>query len=188
MEYGPQYRRRNSLRLKNYDYSSPGAYFLTLRVHNKIKHQNVFGRVVNHQMELNHRGVIAQQYWSDIPKYYPDAILDAFCIMPNHIHGIIWIPNKSENLVGEIVVVGAEHCSAPTISSAPTTTTNYGKISKIIKSFKNAVTKAVRATEDSFFGWQRSFYDHIIRNEIALNRIREYIENNPANWREKKDI
>lgn len=86
MKYNPEIHHRRSIRLKGYDYSQPGAYFVTIVTHQR---QCLFGEIVNNEMILNDYGKIAAQCWNDIPKHFPNAILDEFVIMPNHIHGII---------------------------------------------------------------------------------------------------
>lgn len=166
-------RKRN--RLAGYDYSTPGAYFVTICVKNVFRNQNIFGEIIDNKMQLNKTGEIAYQTWQEIPEHYDNIKLDEFIIMPDHIHGII-------------TVVGAEQCSALTPigtvrteqCSVLTVPTEYGKLSKIIKSFKNAVTNRLKLQyNEPPFVWQRSFYDHIVRDDEELNRIREYIINNP---------
>ncbi len=154
-------RRLSSLRLDDYDYSEEGIYFMTICTQD---HKNFFGRIENWKMVLNDVGKIAEKYWKEIPKHYENVQLGAFVIMPNHIHGLIEITNS----------VRTEQCSVPTKK-------NYGLISKIIKSFKNTVTKQIR-TFFPDFAWHRSFYDHIVRNDKELEKIHEYIIFNPEKW------
>ena len=161
-------KKRKQLRLKNYDYSQNGMYFVTICTQNK---KCFFGKVVDNEMILNIVGKIAQKYLKDIPKYYNGVSINEFIIMPNHIHLII-------ELCGDVV---AEHCSATTVNGK-----NYGLLSKIIKSYKNVVTKEVnKQFGKNNFKWQRSYYDHIIRKEESLQKIKEYIIINPQEW--KKD-
>jgi len=167
---------RKSTRLPGYDYSQPGYYFVTICVHLKYRQQLVFGAVRNGIMQLNEYGKIGDQYWREIPEHYENIFIDEYVIMPDHIHGIVIIQQNAN-------IVGAEQCSAPTMLL--TTRQNYGKLSKIVKSFKNAVTNKIRNTGFPDFPWQRSFHDRIIRNNGELNRIRQYIQNNPARWEEK---
>ncbi len=154
-------RERKLNRLPGFDYSSPGAYFVTICTKDRI---NWFGEIKNKRIELNVYGNVVSNTWSNIPKYYENVLLDEWIIMPNHLHGIIHI-------------VGDEHCSSPTGKN------NYGLISKIVKSFKEITLKTIRMKFKQIdFTWQRSFYDHIIRNEYSLFRIQEYIRNNPVKW------
>src|ERR1700757_2119468 len=162
-----QHLHRKLNRLKNYDYSRSGYYFVTLCTKNRIEH---FGKIENSKMILNQYGETAERYWKEIPNHYKNVEIDEFVIMPNHIHGIIIINDKFYD------TVGIEQCSVPT------------KLSKIVKSFKNVVTRIIcDQFQDYGFQWQRSFYDHIVRDEISLNKIREYIINNPLKWDLDKD-
>src|SRR5690606_30614049 len=130
-----------------------------------------FGEIKNGIMGLNEMGCIAAAFWQEIPLHYPNVFLDEWIIMPDHIHGIIIIDNVIPP------PVGAGHCPAPTGFAY------YGQLSKTIKSFKEACTKKIRQKAGGAgFGWQRSFYDHIIRDERSLNAIRRYIQKNPMKW------
>jgi REP element-mobilizing transposase RayT len=163
-------------RLKNYDYSECGSYFVTICAHNRIEY---FGKIKNNTMILNSCGEIVQKFWQEIPRYYNNVNLDVFAILPNHIHGIIMITNnKSAILTVQNNTVGTEHCSVPI-----KTTKNYGLLSKIVKSFKNVCIKTIRGKfKDHVFQWQRSFYDHVIRNEKSLENIQKYIIYNHLKW------
>jgi REP element-mobilizing transposase RayT len=136
----------------------------------------VFGKVENENMILNQYGKIAKDKWREIPEHYDYVDIDIFVIMPNHIHGIIIIkPQKNDT------IVGTEHCSVPTNKSKESK--NYGLLSKVIKSFKNTVTKDIKEiSPNKNFRWQRSFYDHVIRTDESLEEIRRYIEQNPLKW------
>jgi len=160
-------RQRKPLRLKNWDYSSKGYYFVTICSNDR---ENIFGSFVGtllacarDSIKLSNLGKIIQSNWLNIPENYKNIELDAFVIMPNHLHGILIISNRAQ------------------ASSAPT-------ISRIIRSFKSKVAnqylKLIYENNLNASGkiWQRSFHDHIIRNERSLYSIREYIEGNPENW------
>lgn len=165
-------KERKLNRLKEYDYSKCGYYFITICTKNGVE---CFGKIYNEEMVLNQYGKIAQEYWSEIPNIYNTVEIDEFIIMPNHIHGIIIISDDNNDRT--------EHCSVPT-----NTEPGYGLLSKVIKSFKNAVTKKIRQElSDNNFQWQRSFYDHVIRNEKSLYEIRRYIINNPLKWELEKN-
>jgi putative transposase len=158
MSYLSGPRKRN--RLPDYDYSSIGGYFLTIRLRSDI----LMGRVVKGKMVPNKLGTIVIDAWCQIPLHYRDVRLDEFMIMPDHIHGIIFVENNIKNS-------GLSH---------------YALVSKVVKSFKESVTKTVRRDiPESDFKWQRSFYDHIIRDEAELNAIRKYIIENPIKWNTK---
>ncbi len=150
-----------SARLKEYDYSTPNWYFVTI---NTKKHQEYFGEVKNGKMYLNELGKIVEEYWNKITEHYNMVQLDYFVIMPNHVHGII--------ILDYIVETG----HAPSLQKKTHTLGN------IIGSFKSAVTKQLHEHDEKHFTWQSRFYDRIIRNERELNAIRNYIEQNPLRW------
>lgn len=160
-------RQRKPNRLRQYDYSNGGYYFVTVCTKERGEW---FGKIENGKMALNELGKIASIYWADIPKYYPNITLDEWVIMPDHIHGIIVILSGS--------TVGTEQCSVRIKNI-----TDIVSLSQVIKSFKDVAIKQIRSDLENFcFLWQRSFYDHIIRSDVVLSRIREYIQNNPLNW------
>lgn len=172
MKYNPEKHHRRSIRLKGYDYSSPGAYFITICTKNR---KCLFGKIVNGQMILNEYGEMAKNFWVEIPSHFPHAKLDEFIVMPNHIHGIIII-NKN--------IVGANNHSPHSHSPQRISEFRSPKrtIGSIVRGFKIGVTKWFRQNTDIYNVWQRNYYEHIIRNDDELNRIREYINNNPLNW------
>ncbi len=142
-----------SARLKGYDYSQNGAYFITICAKNM---EHYFGGITGGEMVLSDAGIIAEKYWNEIPAHFPFAQLDAFAIMPNHIHGILLIAAPNE------------------MTGAPT-------IGAIINQFKRICTITAKKQHIPLF-WQSRFYDHIIRAEDEMNKIRGYIDANPQNW------
>ncbi len=160
-------RHRRSIRLQGYDYSQAGAYFVTVCTQNKTC---LFGEIVDDEMRLNEMGSTAERCWRAIPKHFHHATLDMFVIMPNHIHGIVLLDD-----------VGARHAVPlrPRFGqSVP------GSLSTLMRSYKSAVSKEINAMRNTPGAavWQRNYYEHIIRDESSLARIREYIENNPLQW------
>ncbi len=177
MTYDPRNHHRHSIRLKEYDYAAPGAYFVTIVTRNRMC---LFGNVADGVMWLNVLGRIASAYWAEIPHHFPNVTLDAFVVMPNHIHGIVIVTSP----IG-VDGVGAQH-AAPLHGPQPVPHVNVvpGSLGVIVRSFKSAVTKRI-GTLRTIVGtpvWQRNYYEHIIRNERSLNHIREYILNNPLQW------
>ena len=152
-------RKRN--RLKYYDYSQVGWYFVTVCTQNRYHH---FGKIKNEKMILNEIGKIAEKYWIEIPKHFPNIELDEYIIMPNHIHGIIIIDPDNNVRVENF---------------RPQRKTD---LSNVIKGFKIGVTKWCNTNNFINFKWQRSFHDRIIRNEKELFNIRNYIKQNPLKW------
>ena len=154
MEYNPDFNHRQSIRLNGYDYSRSGAYFITICTHER---EHLFGDIVNETMELNIFGDIALSHWQQLEQHHSTIIMDELVVMPNHLHGIIILESSID----------------------------YRKsISEIIRGFKTFSAKAIN-NERGVRGvpvWQRNYYDRIIRNELELDRVRQYIINNPRNW------
>ncbi len=153
---------RKSIRLREYDYSLQGSYFVTVCARERA---NLFGEIIDGIMNENECGTIIRSCWKELPAHYRNILLDAFVLMPNHVHGIIIIVDD---------VVGAR-------SPRP-----YKKITlgNIIAFFKYQSTKCINEMRNTpgIPIWQRNYYEHIIRNEKSVYRIREYISTNPQQW------
>ena len=162
-------KHRRSIRLRHYDYSRAGAYFITVCTDGR---ELLFGEVIDDEVNLNASGRIAAEEWSKSAQVRTEIALDTWVVMPNHIHGIV--------IVGP--PVGATHASPLQRPSGP----SKRSIGAIGGSYKSAVSKRIntmRGTPGAAV-WQRNYYEHVIRNESALNRIRQYITDNPARWSE----
>lgn len=194
-----------STRLQYWDYSSPGYYFITICTKNRWDY---FGEINDKKMCLNKIGNITQKFWLEIPNHFPNVTLDEFIIMPNHVHGIIVINDSAGNATNTNIGDGTNtyvtnNANAPTTPDITKTTEqinvtaaighnigktrfqNQGKntISSIVGSFKSICTKTINKTQNKiYFAWQPRFYEHIIRNTKSLEKIRQYIINNPTNW------
>lgn len=178
-----QDNRRHSVRLKEYDYSQAGAYFVTICTQDRAC---LLGEIVDGEMRLSEGGRTVQSAWDRLPQRYPEIELDAHVLMPNHFHGIIILhpepvgarssrPNTSESVSAGSSCLndkGREN-RAPTLG-------------KIVAYFKYQTTTQINATRNSGIQklWQRNYYEHVIRNEADLTEAREYILNNPARWDE----
>lgn len=167
---------RRSIRLKDYDYSQPGAYFITICTHD---HAHLFGEIVDGQMHFSDGGGIANACWQEIPDHFPQVELDEFIVMPNHIHGILWIVDDS---IGGKNVVAKNLLPLHLRTNAPIPHGTSKTIGSVVRGFKIGVTKWFRQNTAKFTVWQRNYYEHIIRNEHALNAIRRYIAENPLRW------
>ena len=152
MMYEDDKRERKSIRLKDYDYSSAGAYFVTICTHSK---QSQLGEIVNGEMNLSAIGQIAKACWMEIPKHFDNTILDEFIIMPNHVHGIIGITDSRGVQLN--APTGTNHYS--TISPRKNT------LSVIIRTYKAAVTRSCRQQDYHVFQWQRNYFERILRNQ-----------------------
>lgn len=174
MRYDPDKRRRRSMRLKDYDYRQTGAYFVTICTHQR---EWLFGEVIDDVMQLNDMGQIAAHEWLKTSELRSNVELDAFVVMPNHLHGIVVINEDGASNVGTRRAV-----SLPTPRRFGTAIA--GSLSTIIGAYKSAVTKAINLQQATPGGviWQKRFHEVIIRNETMLNNIRLYIDTNPAKW------
>jgi putative transposase len=191
-------RERKNIRLGNFDYRSECSHFLTICTGNR---EHFFGKIRDKKMELSPIGEIAHFFWTDIPKHFPHVILDEFIIMPNHMHGIIKLDysiirtchyetsprNNNKTPIGP--------CHGMALLSNPERSPNSrqiqfnkfgypvsGSVSVIINHFKSAVKRWCNTNGYDYFFWQPRFYDHIIKNQKDLMRIRKYIKLNPAEW------
>jgi REP element-mobilizing transposase RayT len=174
---------RKTLRLGEYDYSWNGTYFVTICMSDR---QDFFGEIRNGIMGLNEMGDIAARFWSEIPLHFANVELGEWVAMPNHLHGVLTIDNQFENTIpvlsGDVVVGDAN--LRPQQRKRDLDRSKM-LLPKIIQAFKAAVTRgARRINPHSPFGWQRSYYDHIIRNDGSLDCICDYIRNNPKKWSE----
>jgi putative transposase len=154
MKYDPNFNHRQSIRLNGYDYSTSGAYFITICTYER---EHLFGDIANEAIELNTFGDIARSHWQQLSQYHPNIIVDESIVMPNHLHGIIILELS----------------------------TDYKKsISEIIRGFKTFSAKAINKERGlrCVPVWQRNYYDRIIRNELELEHVRQYIINNSQNW------
>ena len=182
------FKSRKSTRLKEYDYSENGYYYVTICTENR---EQIFGTIENNDMILNGVGNMIDQWWRKMFEKYDDISIDKYIIMPNHIHGIINI------------AVGAIPCNRPIKNNKNNTTTGENTVSPLQRKISNQynglgqyISWFKRMTTNKYMYhvktdgwesfnkclWQRNYYDHIIRNEKSLQGIREYIINNPATW------
>jgi putative transposase len=228
MTYDPEKHHRRSIRLKGYDYTQPGAYFITICTQGR---ECLFGEIIDGEMHLNEAGQIVVQTWQDLPNHVSNVQLDAFVVMPNHVHGIIIITDHAGGIgagfkparttmgpgsaggagstagPGSVGAgsVGAGSEPAPTTTTGPGPTAGSGPaagpgsvgaglepaptrsshgLPEIVRQFKTFSARRInelRGTPGTPV-WQRNYYEHIIRDESSLNRIRQYIAENPARW------
>jgi putative transposase len=168
MNYNPDIHHRRSIRLRGYDYTRAGAYFLTACTYAR---ECLFGQIAGGDLHLSAYGLIALECWQSIPEHCPSVDLDAFVVMPNHVHGILVLADDAARL-----------------SSAPDRE-RFGKpvagsLATVMRLYKAAVTRRINElhnTPDTPV-WQRNYYEHIIRDQASLNRIRAYIAANPSRW------
>jgi len=169
MGFDPKIHHRRSTRLKSWDYSWSGWYYVTICAYGK---ECLFGEIVGDEMRLNSIGRIVEEEWLRTPEVRKEVELDMYVVMPNHLHGIIMI-GESVGATQEDPFVGA-HSRAP-LQRKPRS------LGSFVAGFKSVTTKRINELRNTLGHpvWQRGFHDHIIRNEADLVRIREYIRNNP---------
>jgi putative transposase len=195
--------RRRSMRLRGFDYSRPGAYYVTLCAQDK---RCIFGEVVNGQMRMNDCGKAVHEHWWRSAGIRREITLDTWVVMPNHVHGIVWIQPVARNRPLEDVGADGVRPSpgrAPLAPASPAIQdvrfhgvrprggecrsplpTRSRSLSSFVAGFKSATTRRINEIRNRPGGrvWQRNYYERVIRNEKELNRIREYIAGNPAHW------
>ena len=164
-----RYRRHNSLRHPHFDYTSAGAYFVTICVAHR---ECLLGDVVDGDVQLTPLGQIAHATWPALLEHDTNAQLDEYVVMPNHLHALIWLHLAPAQ---ETAAAAKQRVFADCIA---------GSLSVLVGSYKSSVTQQARTMRllPSPALWQRNFYDNIVRNEDALAHIRNYIRTNPARW------
>ena len=208
MTYDPEKHNRQSIRLKGYDYSQPGFYYVTICTQDRDER---FGCAKNGKMNLNKAGEMVDAEWNRIPERYDNVILDTYWIMPNHIHGILqiiyWEQGGSRSNENGSVGTGLVPVFNDQDKWSPNTLTKENIASErrgikplptplydMIGTFKSLSQNeyAIHVRNDGWPPfrkrlWQLRFHDHIIRNNDELDRIRNYIEENPKNWYEDEN-
>lgn len=172
MTAGPERGHRRSIRLAGYDYSRPGAYFVTICTHQRAC---VLGRVEEGATVLSSTGSLVERCWRQLPRHFPDVELDAFVLMPNHLHGLIMLGAAQP-------ILGGPWVSAT--RGEPPRGTRPGSLGAVVQNFKTVSTRKVNVLNGTAGAplWQRDYYEHIVRDERALDTIRRYIEGNPSQW------
>lgn len=171
MSDNPDIPQRRSLRLKGYDYSQAGAYFVTICAHGKAC---LFGDVIGSEMKVNELGRKVQAVWDDLPVHYPHVATDVFVVMPNHVHGVVVLRAG----------LGSDHAEMRA-GFKPAPTARHG-LSEIVRAFKTFSARRINEFRETSGApvWQRNYYEHVIRDDADYNRIAEYIANNPQRWAE----
>jgi REP element-mobilizing transposase RayT len=168
-------RRRRTIRLREYDYSSPGAYFVTIC---SSERRTVF--------DSREMCSMLEETWRRIADHFPNALTDEFVVMPNHVHGIVWIVEgdvSDERSLAGPRGVGAQH-AAPLPGHGVRPFVQPGSLGAIVRSFKAAVVRRINLAMGMPGAriWQRNYYERVVRDEKELQRAREYIALNPLKW------
>jgi len=169
VHYNSKVHHRRSLRLQRYNYGQAGMYFVTVCTHER---ELVFGEIMGGKVVLNQVGRVVEEEWQQTSTLRPYVVLDEFIVMPNHFHAILMIISAGRGTARRAPTT--EQFGKPVSGSLPT----------IIRSFKSATAKRINNLHSApgIPLWQRNYYEHIVRNEGALRRIREYILTNPLRW------
>ena len=208
MPYNPSLHHRRSIRLKGYDYSQDGLYFVTICCQDRICR---FGEIKNNEMILNEYGKIAFEEWMKLIEQFSNFELDVFQIMPNHIHGIIvlnvgatlavapiandavaaTITNDAVAPIAENPDIKYDNNAGDDTRATARVARTTGSVSDIVGAYKSLVANGclkIYKSKNEIMGklWQRNYYEHIIRNEKSFQRIAEYIINNPKMWNKDK--
>nr|WP_044200466.1 transposase [Oscillochloris trichoides] len=156
MSYDPSRHHRRSIRLPGFDYRSPGAYYVTICTRERGL---LFGDVIDHTVRLNPLGLIVADTWLSLSNRYPYVSLDAWIVMPDHLHGIIIISHTSDAM-------------------------HIKPLGQIIAAFKTISTRSINDLRGmhGVSVWQRNFWEHVVRDSLDLDRVRAYIQNNPRRW------
>ena len=189
MTYDPERHHRRSIRLREYDYSRAGAYFVTVVTQGRTC---LFGDVQDGSIVLSEAGEMVKSMWGELPDHYPGVAVDAFTAMPNHVHGIV-------------ILVGAGHRACPEpgrpqgVDGGPgrpqgVAPTKALSLPDVVHRFKSLTTARYRREVQGGRWppfdrrlWQRNYYEHVIRDERELNLVRQYIIDNPRKWAEDRD-
>lgn len=206
MPFDPEQHHRHSIRVPGYDYTV-GMYFVTMCTQGR---QCLFGEIIGGAMDLSPAGRIVHAYWQSIPKRFPHVVPDAFVIMPNHLHGVLWFRERGEPLAARSVQLGdVRRANVSPLHDGADRTANVsplhdyddrtanvsplhgmpagalaGSLGAIVQGFKSSTTIRINRVNRTpgRTVWQRNYYEHIIRSEKSLNAIRRYIEVNPTGW------
>ncbi|HSS49121.1 MAG TPA: transposase [Thermoanaerobaculia bacterium] len=157
MRFDPDLQHRQSIRFPKMDYSRTGLYFVTICTHDRVC---LLGEIEKGDVRLTYAGRTVQSTWDDLPKHYPHVTLDAFVVMPNHVHGILGLREL-------------DPASAPRHP--------LGEVVRALKSFSARRINRRRESPGAPV-WQRNYYERIIRDENELEGIRRYIADNPSHW------
>lgn len=189
MAYNPNKHHRRSIRLKGYDYTQAGAYFVTVCTRDRAC---LFGEIVDGAMRWNEYGECVVRWWEDIPRHFKAVDIDAFVVMPNHIHGIVVItggpvgaglPRPDPHTANSVADTGTD-AAMDAHKGAKTAPLRRPSLGNVMAYFKYQSAKQINASRQTPVApvWQRNYYEHVIRSEESLNCIRQYILDNPERW------
>ncbi|MEK7073144.1 MAG: hypothetical protein AAB974_01770 [Patescibacteria group bacterium] len=182
MRFNPDIHRRQSIRLCDFDYGSAGAYFVTVVTRER---ECLFGDVAGGVMVLNDAGRIVETWWNELPVAFPNVVTDAFVVMPNHMHGIVVITDVGAGIPRPMPAFprpDRRHHAVPIggAENAPLRRV-LGDVVRFVK-YESTFDINISRNTPGIPVWQRNYWERVVRNESELNRIRQYIIDNPVNW------
>ena len=182
--------QRRSMRLPHYDYGQSGAYFVTICT---LSRECLFGQIVGDEMRLSEAGALARREWLRSAEMRREIMLDEYIVMPNHLHGIVFIvetdSQRYDGKANDGLETAGIHRREPGVHRTPLRRPAQASLGAFINGYKASVTKGVTALRivSGASAWQRNYYEHVIRNDDDLDRIRRYIADNPARWAEDRE-
>jgi len=195
MGFDAEKHHRRSIRLSQFDYSSPNAYFVTIC---SFRKECLFSDIVDGRVRLNETGAIIEDVWNQLPHRYPHIEIDSFVVMPNHVHGIIWIRNDDEyrmthrvGAIHELPLRQIHPVGAPLVGAQPNDIPDDDRagarpaptLGDVVGAFKSITTVEYSRTQNARPKlWQRNYYDRVIRDDEELYSVRQYIHDNPKKW------
>ena len=176
--YNPQIHHRRSIRLKGYDYSRTGAYFITICAYNRLC---LFGEIIDGEMRANPCGETAAACWRDLPRHFETITLGDWVVMPNHIHGILVIGRGEASAVESLKKTNPMAADA---SPLRPNGTQSGSLGAIVQNYKSVAARRINILRGASGVpvWQRNYWEHIIRDEASYGDLTRYILNNPKQW------
>jgi putative transposase len=194
--YDPNVHHRRSIRLPGYDYSRPGAYFVTICTRDRVCW---LGDIVDETVALTDAGRIVHEECTRLPERFPTVHPDTWIVMPNHLHAIILLGAHSAESPGADAIrslgqpdatqprpsqwLGAPGCPDRALTSAANrSTAQLPVLGEVVRVLKAVSARRIRTETSGEFAWQPNFYEHIVRGEGELSMIREYVTTNPLRW------
>jgi putative transposase len=184
MRYNPERHHRRSIRLRGYDYSKGGVYVVTILTANR---EHLFGEIVDAEMQYSDYGMIAAREWEKSAVIRAEIDLDAWIIMPNHVHGIVVLTEDEQSIRVREQVYEMEPAAIEDAQGRRGTMNK--SLSSFVQGYKAAVTTRINTLRQVRGEpvWQRNYYERIVRDADEYNRFRKYIINNPAYWERDKE-
>lgn len=174
--HNPNIHHRRSVRLREYDYRSFGAYFITICTYER---RSLFGNIREGEVTLSEMGAYVRAEWMRTAEMRPHVMLDAFVVMPNHFHAVVLFEDMSLSSENDGTATSRACCCTP-LPQAPVA------LGAVVNGFKASVTTRINTLRNTpgVPVWQRNYHEHIVRSGASLQALRKYVATNPARWYE----